>query len=92
MELESKEKEKREKKMERLEIQKKLESKWEMIRWLTKYTDEHQEQWDQDREQRQDEATGEIVLKVTAEDPVVPTMTEKENGMNGGEKPRERTP
>ena len=61
--LEDREKEKRDKKKDRLELQKRLESKWEMIRWLAKYIDEHQDQWNIDRELRQEEITGEMSMK-----------------------------
>ena len=80
LDLESREKEKRDKKTERLELQKKLENKWAMIRWLTEYIDENQDQWNLDREQRQEEYTGElnISISITPGDQEAPVLTEKE--------------
>ena len=65
LDLECREKDKRDKKTERLELQKKLEKKWAMIRWLTKYIDENQDQWNLDREQRQEEYTGELNISIS---------------------------
>lgn len=58
--LQKVEKEKWKRKESRLLAQKKLEEKWAMLRWLVKYIDENQQQWDIDKEIRQREIGGEI--------------------------------
>ena len=45
-----------------VEVEKKLnwmEEKWALMRWLVKHIEENQEQWDMDREIRQNETSGE---------------------------------
>ena len=56
--------EKRWKKEERLKLKKKLEEKWAMMRWIVNYIDENKEQWTVDKEIRQSENAGEILLGV----------------------------
>ena len=56
-----KEREKRKKKAEILEMKKQLEEKWAMIKWITQFIEENQEQWRKDREERQKEKHGEIL-------------------------------
>ena len=50
---------KRKQKRERLELKAKLEEKWALMRWLVKHIEENREQWDMDREIRQNETSGE---------------------------------
>ena len=46
---------KRKQKRERLELKAKLEEKWALMRWLVRHIEENQDQWDLDREVRQNE-------------------------------------
>ena len=43
---------KQEKKRERLERKSQPEIKWEMLRWITNYIDEHKDRWDEEDEER----------------------------------------
>ena len=54
--------EKKWKKEERLKLKKQLEEKWAMMRWIVNYIDENKEQWTVDKEIRQSENAGEILL------------------------------
>ena len=42
-----------EEKRERLKVRRKLEERWEMIRWLTKYIEGNQESWEIERRERE---------------------------------------
>ena len=65
--LERGEKEKRQKRSDRLLLKKSLEEKWEMMRWLVKYLDENEAQWETDRELRHSEETGEMTTQIEVE-------------------------
>ena len=55
--------EKKWKKEKRLKLKKQLEEKWAMMRWIVNYIDENKEQWTVDKEIRQSENAGEILLR-----------------------------
>ena len=56
--LEGIESKKRKSKLDRLEIKRKLEEKWAIVRWALEFRDMNQSQWDSDRDVRQNEKKG----------------------------------
>ena len=58
--LEGIESKKRKSKLDRLEIKRKLEEKWAIVRWALEFRDMNQSQWDSDRDVRQNEKEGTV--------------------------------